>query len=81
MPILFRVKGYSFFFYSNEGIPREPIHVHVRRGGDSAKIWLQPNISIADSFGFSSIELRELIEYVEIHASLIERNWHDYFDA
>ena len=35
--------------------------------------------SIADSYGFSSGELRELIEYVEIHASLIERNWHDYF--
>ncbi|WP_328588202.1 DUF4160 domain-containing protein [Ciceribacter selenitireducens] len=25
-----------FFFYSNEGDPREPIHVHVRRGGSEA---------------------------------------------
>ncbi len=32
MPVVFRYKGYRFFFFSNEGDPLEPMHVHVRRG-------------------------------------------------
>ena len=32
MPIVFRYHGYKFFFYSNEGDPREPVHIHVRQG-------------------------------------------------
>lgn len=30
MPVILRIKGYSFFFYSNEGTPLEPQHIHVR---------------------------------------------------
>lgn len=33
MPVILRIKDYRFFFYSNEGNPREPAHIHVRRGG------------------------------------------------
>jgi hypothetical protein len=29
MPVVLRYKGFRFFFYSNEGSPREPVHVHV----------------------------------------------------
>jgi len=28
MPVVFRYRGYRFFFYSNEGDPREPLHIH-----------------------------------------------------
>ena len=31
MPIVFRSDGFKFFFYSNEGDPREPLHVHVAK--------------------------------------------------
>lgn len=37
MPVVFCSNGYRFFFFSNEGSPREPLHVHVRRGGDIAR--------------------------------------------
>ena len=40
MPEIFRLEGYVFFFYANEG--NEPMHVHVRRGGGYAKFWLEP---------------------------------------
>lgn len=40
MPVIFRYKGYRFFFYSNEGSPREPVHVHVRGSDGEAKFWL-----------------------------------------
>ncbi|MEO8762367.1 MAG: DUF4160 domain-containing protein, partial [Bacteroidia bacterium] len=31
MPIVLRVNGYIFWFYSNEN--NEPAHIHVRKGG------------------------------------------------
>ena len=40
MPEIFRLEGYVFFFYANEG--NEHMHVHVRRGGGYAKFWLEP---------------------------------------
>ena len=43
MPTLFRLLGYRFFFYSNEGDPREPPHVHVARDTAEAKLWLRPD--------------------------------------
>ena len=33
MPIVFRQGGLRYFFFSNEGSPREPPHVHVKGGG------------------------------------------------
>lgn len=29
MPVILRFKGYIFFFYSNEGNPLEPAHIHI----------------------------------------------------
>ena len=57
MPTVFRRGGDRFFFFSNEGDPREPPHVHVRRGGEEAKFWLAPEVAVAESFGFNVGEL------------------------
>ena len=56
MPVVFRHNGYRFFFYSNEGIPREPLHIHVRKGGAVAKFWLAPFPKVAESHGMSAHE-------------------------
>jgi len=29
VPVIFRSGGFRFFFYANEGTPREPVHIHV----------------------------------------------------
>ena len=60
MPTILRYKGYRFFFYSNEGDPSEPLHIHVRKGESVAKFWLEPNISVAGSYGMTSSELHKL---------------------
>ena len=44
MPVVFRCKGFRFFFCSNEGNPREPVRVHVRTGSSEAKLWLDPHV-------------------------------------
>jgi hypothetical protein len=79
MPVVFRYKGFRFFFYSNEGSPREPLHVHVRLGSSEAKLWLEPRVRVASSFGFDASTLRELVEVAQGNRALIERTWHEYF--
>jgi hypothetical protein len=78
MPVVFRRDGFRFFFYSNEGNPREPVHVHVRKGNGMAKFWIAP-VALAASDGFDARTLRELTRMIEAEAALIERTWHDYF--
>ena len=79
MPVVLRYKGFRFFFYSNEGSPREPIHVHVCSGNSEAKLWLELQVRVATSYGFDATTLRELVEVAQANREVIERAWHDYF--
>ena len=43
MPQIFRIGSYTVYFWSNEGEPLEPIHVHIAEGRASSagtKIWI-----------------------------------------
>mgnify|MGYP000564804849 CR=1 FL=1 len=53
MPKVFAWNGYRFHFFANEGDPREPAHVHVTKGRDTAKFWLRPDVALAYNRGFS----------------------------
>ena len=79
MPVIFRYNGFRFFFYSNEGSPKEPIHVHVFNAEGEAKFWLYPIVHLNDSDGFDARTLRELAEVVKQNTALIERVWNEYF--
>jgi hypothetical protein len=37
MPKIFEIEGYRGFFFSNEGTPQEPVHIHVKKGEGEAK--------------------------------------------
>ncbi len=79
MPTIFRYRGFRFFFYSNEGSPREPLHVHVLGEGGEAKFWLRPEVRVAVSDGLSAKALRELSAVVAQNEALIERAWNVHF--
>jgi len=79
MPVIFRIRGFKFFFYSNEGTPREPIHVHVGKGDDEAKFWVVPNVSVAYNDGYDARTLRELLQIADENRDRIERAWYDFF--
>lgn len=79
MPLVFRYQGIRFFFYSNEGNPREPLHIHAQRGDCLAKIWLYPEPVMAESFGFSATEMKVIIDQVHLHRYAIERAWNEHF--
>jgi hypothetical protein len=79
MPVVFRYRGYRFFFYSNEGSPREPLHAHAIGGGGEAKFWLKPVVRVAFSDGLDARTLRELTGVVERNAEIVERTRHEHF--
>ena len=79
MPVVFRKDGLLFLFYSNEAAPRELPHVHVRSADREAKIWLGPEVSIADSYGFTPRELARILRIATDERETILRAWHDHF--
>lgn len=80
MPKVFEHNGYRFFFYSNEGIPPEPCHIHVRKAEKCAKFWVEPYISLASTYEMTSRELIHLEKLVEEHVDLIRSKWDEHIN-
>ena len=78
MPTVLRIGPYRFYFYSHE--PNEPPHIHVDRGTDSAKFWLN-NVSLARNVGFSARELGVLQRLVTEHREQLLEAWNGFFGA
>jgi hypothetical protein len=79
VPVVFRHKGFRFLFYSNEGDPREPAHIHALRDGVDAKFWLWPEVVVAYNDGFNARTLRELAELVANRRHEIMKAWNEFF--
>lgn len=79
MPVILRVDGLRFFFYSNEGNPLELVHVHVRQSGKEAKVWLEPEVQLARNDGFDARELKRILELSLLHAPTLKEAWNEYF--
>lgn len=47
MLAIFHHRSFISFFYSNEGTPREPFHVHIEKDELEAKSWLYPEVRVA----------------------------------
>jgi len=80
MPRILHWNGYVFFFFSNEGLPLERCHIHVRKEKYIAKFWMEPSIALASSWGFSSKELNAIEKYIVKNSDLIRSKWDDNFN-
>ena len=76
MPTVLRKDGFEFYFYSEEG--KEPPHIHVDKGGGTAKFWLRP-VSLNYADGFKSAEVRKARRLVEENQTLLLQKWHEHF--
>lgn len=76
LPTILRLRGYRFYFFSRE--PNEPAHVHVDRGGASAKVWLRP-VALVVNAGFASHELGEILRMVREYGPDLIRSWDEFF--
>jgi hypothetical protein len=78
MPTILRISGFRVYFYSHE--PGEPPHVHVDRGGATAKVWLEP-VAVAGNSGFSARELGDVLRLTRSRQEEFLEAWHDFFNA
>ena len=76
MPTALRYGPYRFYFYSYDC--REPRHMHVDREKLSAKLWLDPDVRIAENLGYSRQELRELERIARQHSELLRGKWDEF---
>ncbi|RYF51937.1 MAG: DUF4160 domain-containing protein, partial [Cytophagaceae bacterium] len=66
-----------FFFYSKEG--NEPPHIHVEKGDEVAKFWLDP-VELESSYGFSAKEINQIRKLVVEHQVQLLQAWYEYFN-
>jgi hypothetical protein len=81
MPLVFIAHGIRYLFYSDEGSPREPIHVHARRAECEVKVWVEPMIRAEQAYGFNSREVRDIIEEVRRREGDIRSKWNEHFSS
>ena len=79
MPKVFDWNGYRFHFFSNEGSPREPVHIHVEKGDADAKFWLFPSVELAYNRGYNAKTMRQLERVIEERRDDILELWNDHF--
>lgn len=79
MPVVFRDSGFRFHFYSFEGSPREPVHIHVTRPGGTAKLWLFPEVRPAYNRRLTPRELRTVEEIAARRRQEILDGWNAHF--
>ncbi len=76
MPTILRIKGFRFFFYSND---HTPIHIHVEKDNKTAKFYLNP-VELERSRGFNAKEIKELRKLVNDNFELFKNKWNEYFN-
>jgi hypothetical protein len=72
MPKIFEERGYVFSFY--EADLDEPVHVHVRKQGKEAKVWVNP-IDVARAGEFSEHELNAIERIIRKRRNEIIAIW------
>jgi len=70
MPIVLRIKGYRFFFFSNEGL--EPKHIHIEKAEASGKLWLESSVEVEYFYGFTAREHKEIKKIVNDNLELLK---------
>ncbi len=76
MPTILILKGFRFFFYSND---HDPPHIHVEKDNKTAKYNLIP-LELVQSKRFNASELKDIRIMVEDNVELFKQKWDEYFN-
>ena len=76
-PRAFMINGFDFFFYSME---EDRMHIHVEKGDNDAKFWLEPNIELVYNHGFTSKEIKIITKHIEEYERTIKDKWNYHFN-
>lgn len=75
-PTVFREGPFRFFFFSRE---EERPHIHVESADGEAKLWLEPDIELAGSYGLNVPDLHRVERLVGEHEQEILDAWNSHF--
>lgn len=87
MPQIFRLGPYWVYFWSNEGKPAEPVHVHISMGAPSpgaTKVWITRAGRCYLCHNHSKIPprtLRNMMGIIEARSAEIVAKWISYFGS
>ena len=85
MPQIFRIGPYLIYFWTNEGVPLEPVHVHISEGipsSNATKVWITKTGKCLLANNNSKIptkNLRVVLSILEARSCEIIETWVDYF--
>lgn len=85
MPQIFRIGSYIIYIWSDEGLPVEPVHVHISEGKPSSratKIWITKTHHCVVANNNSKIPLHvlnDILELIELRADFICTKWKEHF--
>lgn len=85
MPQILRIGPYSIYFWSNEGDPLEPVHVHISEGkatSAATKLWITSTGKVILNNNNSRIPdkvLIRLMRVVEANSARIIDEWLNRF--
>ena len=85
MPQIFKIGSYVVYFWSNEGLPLEPIHVHVVQGvpsENSTKIWITKAgkaLLCHNNSRIPSRTLKNIMEIIEARSDDVIDKWNNIF--
>lgn len=78
MPEVFRLFGFSFFFYSKE---HEPIHIHVEGNGGMAKFdWDGTKFVLREKINIKANDMKKFQAAIDENADLIIKHWNNHFN-
>jgi hypothetical protein len=77
MPVVFRQGGLRYYFFSNEGQPPEPIHIHIKGGRDARFGW-NPRYRSPTATALTRASFRIILLVVAQNRDLILRAWNDH---
>lgn len=75
MPTIFEIFGLRFFFYSDD---HPPVHVHVVKGDDDAKIRIEGGVELVYNHGLKARDLKRALKLAEMYRDDIMAKWHEY---
>lgn len=86
MPQLFKIGEYVVYFWSNEGFPVEPVHVHIVKGDPApgaTKVWITADgraLLCNNNSRIPKHTLNFLLRAIEANSSRILSKWKDHFE-
>ncbi len=85
MPQVFKLGSYWVYFWTNEGKPLEPIHVHVAQGSPTSngtKIWITKSgkcFLCNNNAKIPQKTLKNIMRIIEARSAEIIGKWYSYF--